>query len=106
MPLYLPFTGVIPDVHFHAMVKSVFGKYSHVTRKLQRMMYWLPKFKYANPWPIPRVLPDDRIELAKMALRRMAFDVNNELSVWKVRYYSTFKPENFLTPCTHRSILY
>lgn len=75
--------GVIPDVHFHAMVKSVFGKYSHVTRKLQRMMYWLPKFKYANPWPIPRVLPDDRIELAKMALRRMAFDVNNELSVWK-----------------------
>lgn len=47
-------------------------------------MYWLPKFKHANPWPIPKLLPDNKIELAKLALKRMAFDINNELTVWKV----------------------
>nr|AHI17287.1 ECSIT [Mytilus galloprovincialis] len=75
--------GVIPDVQFYNLILSVFGEYSHVTRKLQRTMYWLPKFKHANPWPIPKLLPDNKIELAKLALKRMAFDINNELTVWK-----------------------
>ena len=63
---------------------EIFGDKAHAFRKYRRMMYWLPRFKYANPYYVPHQLPDDNIELAKMALRRMAVDLLNEISVFKV----------------------
>ena len=63
---------------------EIFGKQSHTFRKYQRMMYWLPKFKYSNPYYVPYDLPNDRIELAKMALQRMAVDLENEVSIFEV----------------------
>ena len=53
------------------------------------MMYWMPKFKYANPYRVPYELPDDQIELSKLALKRMAVDLENEISVFQV-IYKTF----------------
>jgi len=48
------------------------------------MMYWMPKFKFANPYYVPYVLPNDDIELAKLALNRMSVDLENTLTVYHV----------------------
>ncbi|XP_060082334.1 evolutionarily conserved signaling intermediate in Toll pathway, mitochondrial-like [Ylistrum balloti] len=75
--------GVIPDEKMEQMIDERFGSSSYVVRKYLRMMYWMPKFRHANPYPIPFHLPDDPIKLAILALRRMAVDLNNKITVWK-----------------------
>lgn len=62
----------------------IFGQKAYAFRKYQRMMYWMPKFKYANPYYVPYDLPNDAIELAKMALERMAVDLENATTVHMV----------------------
>lgn len=42
----------------------------------------MPKFKHANPYPVPRDLPEDDVALAVLALRRMAVDKQNKVTVW------------------------
>jgi len=64
-----------------AQIIRIFGQESHAFRKYQRMMYWMPKFKFANPYYVPHMLPNDDIELAKLALKRMSVDLENELTV-------------------------
>ena len=78
------FVGVIPDDEFGAVLRDMFGTKAHVFRRYQKMMYWLPKFKNANPYPVPYDLPEDPIELAKLALNRMAVDLENKLTVFQV----------------------
>ena len=67
-----------------AQLIQVFGPKSHAFRKYQRVMYWLPKFRNMNPFPVPHILPLDPIELAVMALKRMAVDLENAVDVFKV----------------------
>ena len=50
---------------------------------------WMPKFRNLNPKPVPWELPDELLELAKLALQRMAVDLENKLSVFYVRYFKT-----------------
>ena len=78
------YLGVIPDDDIGYEIISIFNKNTRPFRKYQRMMYWMPKFKYANPYYIPHILPTDSIELAKMALKRMAVDLENAISVFYV----------------------
>ena len=66
-------------------LEAIFGTRAHAFRKYQRMMYWMPKFKYASPWPIPRDLPADPAEIAKLALQRMAVDQQNVVTIFQVR---------------------
>ena len=66
------------------MLIDRFGPMAHVFRKYQRIMYWMPKFKNANPYPVPFDVPEDPLELAKLALRRMAVDLENKLSIFQV----------------------
>jgi evolutionarily conserved signaling intermediate in Toll pathway len=35
------------------------------------MMYWMPKFKNLSPWLLPFELPNDAMELAKLAIRQV-----------------------------------
>ena len=74
----------MPDDEMGYQILEIFGKDTYPFRKYQRMMYWMPKFKYANPYYIPHNLPDDNIELAKLALERMAVDLENTVSVFDV----------------------
>lgn len=76
--------GVIPDHEFGSILKKIFGPDAHAFRKYRRMMYWLPKFKNANPYPVPKVLPEDPCLLAALALKRMAIDKENVIDMWKV----------------------
>ncbi|XP_062557224.1 evolutionarily conserved signaling intermediate in Toll pathway, mitochondrial [Armigeres subalbatus] len=63
--------GVIPDYEMESMLVNVFGKKGHPVRKYWRMMYWMPKFKNLSPWPVPNPVPDESLELAKLAVERM-----------------------------------
>jgi signaling intermediate in Toll pathway protein len=73
--------GVIPDDDMGYQLIRIFGKASHAFRKYQRMMYWMPKFKFANPYYVPYDLPTDNVELAKLALKRMSVDLETSLTV-------------------------
>jgi len=76
--------GVVPDDDMGYKLVAIFGEDSHAFRKYRRMMYWMPKFKFANPYYVPYELPNDDIELAKMALSRMAVDLENKLTLHHV----------------------
>lgn len=73
--------GVCPDDDLGFMLVARFGSTGHPVRKFQRMFYWMPKFKNITPFPLPKPLPADDIELAKLALKRMAVDMDNKIEV-------------------------
>jgi len=82
--------GVVPDDAMGYKLIDIFGQEAHAFRKYQRMMYWMPKFKFANPYYVPYVLPTDDIELAKMALKRMSVDLENQVTVHHVSDVTLF----------------
>ena len=45
--------GVMLDEDMVALTVKIFGDWTHVVRKAKRQLYWLPKFKNANPYPVP-----------------------------------------------------
>lgn len=47
------------------------------------MAYWMPKFKYLSPWLLPDPVPDDALELAKLAVRQMcSVDYESEIHIY------------------------
>lgn len=77
-------TGIMPNVETKVLLAQIFGEKSHPMRKYQRIMYWFPKFKHANPFPIPHVLPSDPVELARFSLTRIADDLDAKVTVYQV----------------------
>ena len=49
---------MVPDDDMMEIIESRFGRFSYVMKKYRRMMYWMPKFKTMNPYPIPWILPN------------------------------------------------
>jgi len=62
---------VIPDEEMGDIILNVFGKYATPYKRYCRMMYWLPKFKNLCPWPLPEEMPQDGLELGKLAIRQI-----------------------------------
>ncbi|KAM7359906.1 evolutionarily conserved signaling intermediate in Toll pathway, mitochondrial [Cochliomyia hominivorax] len=78
--------GVMPDYEMEAMLLNVFGRQGHPLRKYWRMMYWMPKFKNASPWPLPNPVPDDTLLVAKLAVERMCtVDSRSQISVFDTK---------------------
>ncbi|XP_013200001.1 evolutionarily conserved signaling intermediate in Toll pathway, mitochondrial [Amyelois transitella] len=76
--------SVMPDTEMEQMLLNVFGRRGIPLRKFWRMMYWMPKFKYLSPWYLPDKLPDDTLELAKLAIERItSVDADTRISVWQ-----------------------
>ncbi|XP_017016774.1 evolutionarily conserved signaling intermediate in Toll pathway, mitochondrial [Drosophila kikkawai] len=76
--------GVMPDYEMEAMLLNVFGRQGHPLRKYWRMMYWMPKFKNLSPWPLPDPVPDDTLEIAKLAVERMCtVDLRSKVTVFQ-----------------------
>lgn len=74
----------MPDYEVEDMLLNIFGKYGHATVKFWRMMYWIPKFKHLNPWLLPNPVPDDALELAKLAVAQMCtIDVQSTLKTFR-----------------------
>ena len=57
---------VIPDEEFGNMLENIFGMNSDPFKKFMRMVYWMPKFKNKQPWPVPFNVPDETLELGKL----------------------------------------
>ena len=75
---------IIPDIEVERILLNTFGKDSIPIHKFWRMMYWMPKFKNLNPWPLPKPLPNDPLELAKLAIARItSVDHQSEITVYK-----------------------
>lgn len=84
--------GVIPDYEIENILINIFGRKGHPVRKFWRMMYWMPKFKNLSPWLLPNPVPDETLELAKIAVERMcSVDLQSKISV-----YETEKVESAL----------
>ncbi|XP_063704428.1 evolutionarily conserved signaling intermediate in Toll pathway, mitochondrial [Culicoides brevitarsis] len=77
--------GVMPDYEMEDMLINIFGRKGFPVRKFWRMMYWMPKFKNASPWLLPNPMPDDILEIARMAVEQMCTVDNNS----KVVIYQT-----------------
>lgn len=75
--------GIMPNVETKILLVQIFGEKSHPMRKYQRIMYWFPKFKHANPFPVPYELPQDPIDLARFSLTRIANDLDAKITVYQ-----------------------
>uniref|UniRef100_A0A6B2F8B7 Evolutionarily conserved signaling intermediate in Toll pathway, mitochondrial n=1 Tax=Bothriechis nubestris TaxID=1766655 RepID=A0A6B2F8B7_9SAUR len=78
--------GVLPNQETKFLLLEIFGNKSYPVRKYQRIMYWFPKFKHINPYPVPTPLPEDPIELAKLSLQRIAADLNAKVTVYQISH--------------------
>lgn len=80
-------SGIVPNVETKVLLVQIFGEKSHPMRKYQRIMYWFPKFKHLNPFPVPLELPADPVDLARFSLKRIANDLDAEVTVYQVKTF-------------------
>jgi len=74
--------GVLPDLELQTLTMAVFGMGTHPMLKLMRMNYWMRKFNNLSPWPLPKPIPDDALELALLAVKRMcSVDIKSVVNV-------------------------
>ncbi|XP_026155147.1 evolutionarily conserved signaling intermediate in Toll pathway, mitochondrial [Mastacembelus armatus] len=76
--------GIMPNIETKVLLVQIFGEKSHPIRKYQRIMYWFPKFKHLNPYPVPQQLPKDPVDLARFSLTRIANDLDAKVTVYQL----------------------
>ncbi|KAM4714626.1 evolutionarily conserved signaling intermediate in Toll pathway, mitochondrial isoform 1-T2 [Anableps anableps] len=76
--------GIMPNIETKVLLVQIFGEKSHPMRKYQRIMYWFPKFKHINPFPVPQPLPEDPVDLARLSLTRIANDLDAKITVYQL----------------------
>uniref|UniRef100_A0A8U7NXE9 Evolutionarily conserved signaling intermediate in Toll pathway, mitochondrial n=1 Tax=Corvus moneduloides TaxID=1196302 RepID=A0A8U7NXE9_CORMO len=76
--------GVVPDAETRFLLLGVFGPRSRPLRKVQRMMFWLPRFRRLDPHPLPPQLPPPGLAAARLGLRRIAGDPGATVTVIQV----------------------
>ncbi|KAM3590027.1 uncharacterized protein V6R79_002186 [Siganus canaliculatus] len=76
--------GVMPNMETKVLLVQIFGEKGHPMRKFQRIMYWFPKFKHINPFPVPQQLPGDPVDLARLSLNRIANDLDAKITVYQL----------------------
>lgn len=74
----------MPNMETKVLLVQIFGEKGHPMRKFQRIMYWFPKFKHINPFPVPQHLPEDPVDLARFSLTRIADDLDAKVTVYQV----------------------
>ena len=75
--------GVNPSLETYQIVKDVFGGMSFPIQKCIRLMYLFDKYENADPYRIKGELPTDPVELARLALKRIAGS-NGQINEHKV----------------------
>ncbi|CAN2391780.1 regulation of oxidoreductase activity [Pristimantis euphronides] len=80
----MEFYGVTPNKHTYFLLVQTFGKLSHPVKKYQRILYWFPRFKHVNPYPVPLQLEADPVGLSKVCLQRIAADRDAQLTVYQL----------------------
>lgn len=76
--------GVCPDSETELMLINTFGKWGMPVMKCHRLAYWLPKFKNASPWMVPKPLPTEPFDLAMHIIKRItSVDLETEVKVYR-----------------------
>ncbi|XP_053907821.1 evolutionarily conserved signaling intermediate in Toll pathway, mitochondrial [Cuculus canorus] len=75
--------GVMPDAETRFLLLGIFGPRSRPVRKCQRMLYWFPRMRHADPHPLPPQLPPRGLPMARLGLRRIANDHDARLTVYQ-----------------------
>ncbi|XP_004632870.1 evolutionarily conserved signaling intermediate in Toll pathway, mitochondrial [Octodon degus] len=75
--------GVMPNKETEFLLLQIFGRGSHPMLKYVRMRLWLTRFQNINPFPVPRELPQDAVELATLGLRHMEPDLSARVTVYQ-----------------------
>lgn len=81
---HLPHTGVMPNKETEFLLLQIFGHKSYPMLKFVRMRLWFSRFKNVNPFPVPRDLPQDPVDLARLGLRHMEPDLSARVTVYQV----------------------
>ncbi|CAH6858017.1 evolutionarily conserved signaling intermediate in Toll pathway, mitochondrial [Phodopus roborovskii] len=76
--------GVMPNTETEFLLTQIFGRTSYPMLKFLRMKLWLTRFKNINPYPVPRDLPQDPLDLAKLSLRHMEPDLSAKVTVYQM----------------------
>ncbi|XP_018526643.1 LOW QUALITY PROTEIN: evolutionarily conserved signaling intermediate in Toll pathway, mitochondrial [Lates calcarifer] len=76
--------GIMPNMETKVLLVQIFGEKGHPMRKYQRIMYWFPRFKHLNPFPVPQQLPEDPVDLARLSLTRIANDLDAKVTVYQL----------------------
>lgn len=76
--------GVMPNTETEFLLTQIFGRISYPMLKFLRMKLWLTRFKNINPYPVPRDLPQDPLDLAKLSLRHMEPDLSAKVTVYQM----------------------
>ncbi|XP_063302021.1 evolutionarily conserved signaling intermediate in Toll pathway, mitochondrial [Pelobates fuscus] len=75
--------GITPNSQTRFLLLQIFGDRSHPMRKYQRLMYWFPRFKHTNPFPVPETLADP-VDLSKACLQRITADKDARTTVYQM----------------------
>nr|XP_044999820.1 evolutionarily conserved signaling intermediate in Toll pathway, mitochondrial isoform X2 [Jaculus jaculus] len=76
--------GVMPNTETEFLLIQTFGRKSYPMLKFLRMKLWLTRFKNVNPFPVPRNLPQDPVDLARLGLRHMEPDLSARVTVYQM----------------------
>uniref|UniRef100_A0A8C9K282 ECSIT signaling integrator n=1 Tax=Panthera tigris altaica TaxID=74533 RepID=A0A8C9K282_PANTA len=76
--------GVMPNKETEFLLIQIFGRKSYPMLKFVRMKLWFSRFKNINPFPLPRDLPQDPVDLAKLGLRHMEPNLSARVTIYQV----------------------
>lgn len=79
-----PGTGVMPNKETEFLLIQIFGRKSYPMLKFVRMRLWFSRFKNVNPFPVPRDLPQDPVDLARLGLQHIEPDLSARVTVYQV----------------------
>lgn len=77
-----------PDKEIHDLVVNIFGEWNFATKKVKRMMYWMPKLKYSNTYLDRRKIDGKNLgaaDLGYLALKMICRDPGTRITFVKVR---------------------
>nr|KAF6400874.1 ECSIT signaling integrator [Rousettus aegyptiacus] len=76
--------GVMPNKETEFLLLQIFGRKSYPMLKFVRMRLWFSRFKNVNPFPVPRDLPQDPVDLARLGLRHMEPDLSARVTIYQM----------------------
>ncbi|XP_045630492.1 evolutionarily conserved signaling intermediate in Toll pathway, mitochondrial isoform X2 [Ursus americanus] len=76
--------GVMPNKETEFLLIQIFGRKSYPMLKFVRMKLWFSRFKNINPFPVPRDLPQDPVDLAKLGLRHMEPNLSATVTIYQM----------------------
>lgn len=72
-----------PDKEIHYLVVNAFGEWNYATKKVRRMLYWMPKLKHSNTYLDRRKIEGKKlsaVELGYLALKMISRDPGTQIN--------------------------